>query len=35
MKDKKTQYNIYEILVIVIFVSVMFIGGMYVWGLVR
>lgn len=32
---KKSNYNLWEILVVVIFVSVMFIGGVYAWGLTR
>jgi len=32
---KKANYNIWEILVVVVFVSVMFIGGMYAWALTK
>jgi len=35
MAKKNTGYNLWEILVIVIFVAVMFIGGMYIWGLMK
>lgn len=35
MKGKQSGTNFWEILVIVIFVAVMFIGGMYIWGLMQ
>jgi len=31
--SKKKEFNLWEILVVVVFVSVMFIAGMYIWGL--
>lgn len=32
---KKQAYNPLEILVVLVFVSIMFIAGVYIWGLMR
>ncbi len=32
---KQKSFNLWEILVIVVFVSVMYIAGMYIWGLTK
>ena len=33
--SKKKEFNLWEVLVIVVFVSVMFIAGMYIWGIAK